>query len=122
MRYLPAILIYSSFVIAELHNFFTDRIVNFHHPMPMAWAVKFTTDQIVWLVIATAMVLMTKYKNRENTLAAKVLLVWVVIDTVVFFYNYKTYLYGQTYIILCLIIIIVRKGRYIADKIRSYLP
>lgn len=53
-------------------------------------------------------------KNRVNKEAVTVYLIWVILDTVVYFVNYKTYGYGAMYLWLAAITILVHFGKDIS--------
>lgn len=98
------LLIYSSFIIAELHRFFGDRIVTVGGvSMPLNWAVKYTCDQAVYVMLAAA--LLTFTRTRANITAAKVFFSWTIIDAISYFYNYKQREYWHVYAILLILII-----------------
>lgn len=108
-QYLTAILIYWSFIVAELHklfkgNFAMVKVSLFKsEPMPLQWAVKYTCDQLVWIMIAVAMYYVNTLSVNRN--AIKVMLYWTILDTFTYFYNYKTVGYGQMYFVLGILIV-----------------
>lgn len=63
--------------------------------MPVAWNVRYVTDQAMWLVVS--LMVITYKKNRVNYTSAWALFIWCVIDTILYFYNYKTSGYFVTY-------------------------
>lgn len=108
-RYLTAILIYWSFIVAELHklfkgNFAMVKVSLFNsEPMPLQWAVKYTCDQIVYIMIALSIYYVNTLSVNRN--AIKVMLCWAILDTFTYFYNYKTVGYGQMYFVLGILIV-----------------
>lgn len=97
-------LIYGSFVVAELHRLFgTDSVTVGGVEMPMNWAVKYTCDQIIYVMLATALLIYRRC--RANTVAVKVFFSWTIIDTIYYFYNYKQREYWHVYIILLILIL-----------------
>lgn len=101
-KYLPTILISSVMLIAELHRYFPDSadsvrnwIIGVHRPMTTAWNVKLLCDQVALICYAAAM--LTWVNNRMNRTTAWAFLLWTVMDMAMYFYNYKTGLYGAVY-------------------------
>lgn len=108
-RYLTALLIYSSFTVAEIHKLFVGSPIKVKvsllnsEPMPLQWAVKYTCDQIVYIMIALSIYYVNTLSVNRN--AIKVLLCWTILDTFTYFYNYKTVAYGQMYFVLGILIV-----------------
>lgn len=98
-------LIYGSFVVAELHRLFSTAIVTVGGvDMPMNWAVKYTSDQLIYIMLATALLIYRRC--RANTVAVKVFFSWTIIDTISYFYNYKQREYWHVYVILLILILL----------------
>lgn len=109
-RYAPAILIYSSFLVAELHHLFKPWASVVVKPsifndtlLYLPWLVKELSDMATYIMIAGAAYYMNSLRVNRN--AVKVLLIWVAFDFFPYFYNYKTEGYGKMYIILAMLIV-----------------
>lgn len=96
------ILLSCTVLIGELHNFWSDNaqvqnwIVANPRPMLIAWNVKYLTNQITPILYFLAWILYRA--NRVNLTTIKCFLVFSVFDTILYFYNFKTYGYGGVYV------------------------
>lgn len=114
-KYAVGLLLASTFFIAELHNFWAgdprmqNWIVAAYKPMTIQWNVKYASDQLNWILIIFAMFLygFPFSRNRFNHEIVIIYLAWVIFDTVLYFYNFKTVGYGVVYLCLGAIIALV---------------
>lgn len=105
-KYLPAYLIASTFIIAELHTFWersTWNVVIGGRKLPVIWAVKYTTDQIINIIIACSLWLLSRNHNRVVRASATTYFGWSILDFGMYLYNYKQYGYSIIYLFLALL-------------------
>jgi hypothetical protein len=126
-RNATALLIYACFVVAELHHLWANDtsvqnwILVKYTPMPVQWNVKYASDQLVCIMIALAMFCYGQTPSKSNGKAVLVYLLWVIFDTLVYFYNYKSFLYWQMYPCLLFVMAFVYGWEYIKKYLRLTL-
>lgn len=81
-----------------MDNVTENWIIFAHYPMSRDWNVKYATDQALWVIMGIA--LFAYRSNRVNRTSATVFLIWVIVDTVMYFCNYKQGPYGIIYFAL----------------------
>jgi hypothetical protein len=100
-KYLTTLFIALSFLVSEAHTFWHNTrdvqnwIICRYVPMELHWNIKYAGDQVVWILIAAA--LLTYIPNRVNKTSARIFLIWTIIDTLLYFINYKQGPYGLAY-------------------------
>lgn len=102
MRNASAILIIAALVIGETHSWF-DRydmpnvnwIIDRPTPMWLTWNIKYAEGQLQWILIAVAG--MIHRNTRFNKAAWIMLICFTILDTLFYFYNYKTHGYAAVY-------------------------
>jgi hypothetical protein len=70
-------------------------IIHEYRPMSMAWNVRYISDQLIFILYPIAVLLWKN--NRVNTVTAKCFILLAIIDTLFYFWNYKTTDYGIVY-------------------------
>lgn len=120
MRYATTYLLALSFIVTELHNLWANdtRIQNWilrgHHPMSIQWNMWYLSHQVLWIVFAIAMFYYGKYPNRANKISVKVFIIWTILDTWLYIYNFKQIDYGYSYLWLSAISVLFFWGKDIA--------
>lgn len=106
-RYLSTLLLASTLIIGEIHVLWEGgaaRVQNWIWrvpvPMPLQWNIKYVCDQVNWIIVAIAIYKYTP--SRVNKSAAATYIMFQITDTLLYFYNYKTYGYGWVYLWLIL--------------------
>jgi hypothetical protein len=104
-KYATTFLIAATLLIGELHTFWErspymseNWIYAVERPMPLQWNVKLASDQLNFILFAFALFLYVP--NRANRSTAITLVCYAFLDTIAYFYNYKTFGYGLIYLIL----------------------
>lgn len=102
-KYLPAFLIGAIYIVSVAPVFWYNDpvVVNWiwknPRPMPIGWAMKYTADQLNWILIALAAYFLGVYPNRVNKTSMIVFLLWCILDCFAYFYNYKQIGYFAMY-------------------------
>lgn len=102
-KYLFTYLLVFTLILGEVHTYWEKKpirnenwIINNSVPMSIQWNVKLATDQAWYIIVFTSMLF---YKpNRVNKATVPAFICFAVIDTLFYFWNYKTYGYGYTYL------------------------
>lgn len=104
-RYASTILLSLTLFIGEVHTFWErgplrpqNWIWKVQREMPLQWNIKFAADQLCFIMLCAAFLLYSP--NRVNRATAVTFFCFAIIDTLLYFYNYKTYGYGYIYLIL----------------------
>ena len=107
-RYLTSILLWFSLLLSELHTFWENAskekynwIIDKFRPMTLQWNIKMVTDQLWIILIFVAMLFYDK--NRINRTTVLTFICFGIIDTAMYFINYKTYQYSIVYFILTIL-------------------
>lgn len=103
-KYATTLLMAATMPIGEIHTFWeksasqpVNWIISKYVPMPVQWNIKFVSDQLNMMLIMLAFFLYKGYSNKVNDTTVLTFLIFSVVDTLMYFYNYKTYGYGITY-------------------------
>jgi|GEM_PF-3033726 len=106
-KYLTTILLASTFLIAEIHTFWERSSiapVNWIYarevPMSVQWNIKLAGLQLIYIIYGLA--LLCYVPNRVNRTTAITFTIFCVVDTALYFYNYKTFNYGYVYFFVAL--------------------
>lgn len=101
-KWLPAVLIAACIIVAEIPAFIPcdpDYLVSWNYkgyvPMSVAWNLKYLAGQLQFIFVAAALMLYTH--SRVNKSAAVMFFVYCVLDTIMYFYNYKQEHYWVVY-------------------------
>lgn len=102
-QHLTTILFSLSLLVGEIHTFWEGKtvviqnwILNVYRPMAVQWNVKFVCMQATALLIAIGFYYYRS--NRLNRTAVVSLVMYQIVDTLLYFYNYKLNGYGWIYI------------------------
>lgn len=128
-RYAVSLMLAVTFFIGESHNIWSGNKqlvrVSYLNPIeiPMEWAVKQHSDQIIAIVFIFALFLYGKTisRNRVNAISVRIVLCWVLFDYYSYLYNYKTFNYGIVYIFLSVIWVLSIFGKQIGDLLWQHL-
>ncbi len=99
-RYWSSIILAITLPVGELHTYGSDTkvsnwILTQYRPMPESWNLKFAMDEIVIILYFLAWMLWkSNVVNRTTVVAFFVL---AIMDTLLYFYNYKLYAFGNVY-------------------------
>lgn len=104
-RYLPTILLALTLASGEIHTFWSKSALYettnwiWKRPTPMAldWNIKYAVLQFNYIIWFVAMFLYGKYPNRINKTTVIAFICFAILDTIMYFYNYKVYKYGGAY-------------------------
>jgi hypothetical protein len=109
-KYATTIVLFFSLLIGEIHTFWEKRS---QEPIDLIWAsdifmsrqwyAKLIGLQINYTLYFFALYLYGGYSNRVNRSSAVAFILFSLVDTLMFFYNYKTYGYGLAYFILLIL-------------------
>lgn len=115
-KYATTYLLGFTFPIGEIHTFWerasqepVSWILTKYTPMPIQWNVKYVGDQVNFILIAVAMHLYGKTPNGVNKASVLAYICYAVIDTLMYFYDYKTFNYYIVYFIIAVIWLILWK-------------
>jgi hypothetical protein len=104
-KYATTFLIGLTLLVNEIHTFWERKpvsiqnwIIDAYKPMTVQWNVKYASDQLNFILFAFALLLYVP--NRANRSTAITLVCYAFLDTIAYFYNYKTFGYGLIYLIL----------------------
>lgn len=107
-RYAATILLSLTLFIGEVHTYWEGRplrpqnwIWKVSREMPLQWNIKLASVQLNMILIFLAFLLYVP--NRVNKATAVTFFWFAVLDTVLYFYNYKTFGYGYLYLVLAVI-------------------
>lgn len=112
-RYASAIVFVLIMVTGELHRYFSlshtsNWILHANRPMSDAWNVKFAGLQLMYILYPLAALLW--HNNYINKATAITFVVFAVMDTLMYFWNYKTAGYGVVYLWYMVIWVLVYKA------------
>lgn len=109
-KYLTTILLAATFFISEIHTFWESTslttqnwILRGYAPMTLQWNIKYAAMQANFIIWFVAWLLYVP--NRVNKTMVVTMLVWAIVDTIMYFYNFKNYQYGPVYLWLAAIFI-----------------
>lgn len=113
-KYATTYILTLSLLIGELHTYWEKGVQHVQNwiiardvPMSIQWNVKLATDQLNYILYFIAAFYYGKTLNLVNKSTVLSFIALSVIDTCMYFYNYKTYGFGIVYILyVCLWIII----------------
>lgn len=77
------------------------------HPMLISWNVKYLSENIIWVMVVVAFLLIIKYPTKLNKLAALEYLLYRILDIVFYLYNFKTQRYWYLFFILGIVMAII---------------
>lgn len=107
-KYATTFILALSILIGEVHTFWEGRS---QEPidliwvrdvyMPIQWYIKLIGLQVNYTLYFLALYLYGE--NRINRASAVAFILFSLVDTLMFFYNYKTYGYGSAYFILLIL-------------------
>lgn len=103
-KYLTTILLAFTLPLGEIHTFWERNttvqnwIIARNVPMLIHWNVKLFTDQLLFIIIFVAAYFYDR--NRINKATIQTFICFSILDSILYFYNYKTYGYGYVYILL----------------------
>lgn len=128
-RYLTTYLLAMAYVVAELHTFWHNDqtvqnwILRSFHPMKVNWNIYFASQQAMSILISFAMLTygLTISRNRVNKVSVQTFIVWCIIDTLLYFYNFKEEKYAHTYFWLAAIWLFLFYGKRITAYIWGVL-
>jgi len=125
-KYLTSILLWFSLLLSELHTFWENAskekvnwIIGKFRPMTIQWNIKMVTDQLWYILIFVAMLYYER--NRINKTTVLTFICFSVIDTAMYFINYKTYQYSIVYFILVILWILFYRAQGKKKERSSYL-
>lgn len=102
-KYLTTILLASTFFISEVHTYWEKKpvvyenwIIRNYKPMPVQWNVKYASMQAIYIIWFLAWILYVP--NRINRVMVVTVFIWAILDTILYFYNFKNYEYGPVYL------------------------
>ncbi len=103
-RHLSMIILIATIPVGELHNHFLDNteIQNWTIKqykdawMPVSWNVKLAEQQLILIMYFVAWILY--YPNKANKTTVWAFLFLAILDTVMYFWNYKSSKYGSVYL------------------------
>lgn len=131
MKYLTTYLLASTLFIGELHTFWESDpglekynwIWTVQRPMSIQWNIKYLTDQVLPIIYFIAFFYYGKTHNKVNKTTVLSFLIFVSIDTFMYFYNYKTEGYWKMYLWIPVFWLIIYnwKGK-MSDKLWSQMP
>ena len=68
--------------------------------MSIGWNIKYAASQFQFIIIALMVITYARERNKVNKVSVFVFLLWTVLDTVVYFFNFKQFEYHIMYIFL----------------------
>lgn len=101
-RYATTLLIWASLIVGEVHTFFENSqsvqnwIVFDYVPMLLQWNVKFLGNELTGILIGLALILYQE--NRINRTTAKVYILFMIADFLMYFCTYKRDWYEWVYL------------------------
>ncbi len=102
-KYASSIILSLSLFLGEIHTFWEKSAVKVenwiiarHVPMTVQWNIKYAVQEFVIIFYFLAFALYVRNKVNRTTVLAFLML--AVLDTLVYFYNFKTYGFGGIYI------------------------
>lgn len=110
-RYLTTLILWATLLLGELHTFWENStkkenwILTRYVLMPIQWNVKLVTDEAVYIIIFAAMWFYRK--NRVNDTTVLTFILFSIIDTGMYFYNYKTYGFGIVYVLFLVLWVVI---------------
>lgn len=111
-KYITTYLLALTLPLGELHTCWEKSepveqnwIWKVSRPMSTQWNVKYAVDQILPIFYILAALFYTKNRVNKTTVLSFIFLISV--DTLMYFYNFKTYGYGWTYFSVALFWVIV---------------
>jgi hypothetical protein len=110
MRYLPTILLVTALAVGEVHAWF-DRYdrpdVNWIYarevPMWLSWNIKYAEGQLQWMLVALAGYFTGRRFNNVNRAAWLMFTTYTILDTILYFYNYKGSGYSVVYLLCAMV-------------------
>ena len=113
-KYLTTMILGLTLLIGEIHVFWeraSTRPVNWiwNNPVPMSlqWNIKYVCLQLNYTLYFLSMLTYCGYDNRINRTTVVAFVLFSLVDTLMYFYNYKTFGYSITYLTLLIIWILV---------------
>lgn len=110
MRYATTWALMITIILGEVHTFWErsklvyENWVLFNYvPMSVQWNIKTAVDQLNFILYFVATFYYGRYPNRVNMTTVRTFICFMIIDTGMYFYNYKTVNYGYVYFLLALI-------------------
>lgn len=122
--YFPMLILSLTLFIGELHTFWEtpnpeppkqNWIWKKPTPMTLQWNIKQASSQLNYILYFIAFYLYGKTPKRKlNVTAVKAFIFFMIVDAIMYFWNYKTYYYGATYmwVIGCGVIVHFWNGKY----------
>ena len=111
-KYATSYILALTIMLGELHTFWEkgeqhveNWIVEEYRPMTVQWNVKYAIDELNPILYFVAMFLFVP--NRVNKTTVLSFILFASVDTLSYFYNYKTYGYGWMYFLLVICWLIV---------------
>jgi len=105
-------------LVAELHNLFGDVTQNWilqrYVPMGVAWNVKQAGLQLIYILYPLAAILYRR--NRINYVTCLSFIWWGVLDTIMYFWNYKANMYAPVYLWVLLFWIVIYSWQEVFNK------
>lgn len=102
-KYISSILLSLTLFIGEIHTFWEKSfpkeqnwIIAKYVPMTVQWNIKYASMQLVVILYFLAFVLYVKNKVNRTTVLA--FLILSILDTALYFYNFKTQSFGSVYL------------------------
>lgn len=117
-RYLTTIILACTLFIGEFHTIWNNdsRVQNwiwrYDAPMSLAWNVKLAANQLIIILYFIAWILYVPNKVNRTTIVAFLLL--SIVDTFLYFYNYKTEEFGKVYVWFAFFYALVYFGKRIS--------
>lgn len=102
-KYLTTILLASTFFISEIHTYWEKKpvvvenwIYKANKPMTVQWNVKYASMQVIYIIWFLAWIWYVP--NKVNKAMVSTVFIWTILDTFMYFYNFKNYQYGPVYL------------------------
>lgn len=109
-RYATTLIMGLSLLLGELHVFWENgstETVNWiwadNVPMTVQWNIKYLVAQVNVTLYFLAMYFYCGYDNKVNFATVAAFILFSLVDTLMYLYNFKRYGYGISYLILCVL-------------------
>lgn len=115
-KYSPTIILAITLLIGEIHTFwekgvqrYENWIIQKYEPMTVQWNVKMVGDEVSVILYFIAMWLCFKYPNHTNKVTVAIFIGLAVVDTGLYFLNFKTVNYHYVYFCMALVWILAHR-------------
>jgi hypothetical protein len=110
IKYSTTFILMLTVLVGELHTFWENgstEVVNWiwseNVPMTVQWNIKYLTNQVNMTLYFVALFLFAYYPNRVNFATVSAFILFSLVDTLMYLYNFKRYEYGLSYFILLIL-------------------